>query len=94
MTVTAKGEPNTTGTIIVYGNNTTMSCLLTFDSSGNAQLSIDKIINNDVPYPGDSNKPIRLEFEDYHDKLENPMKTSRSTVLTTAIQTVNMVTVR
>ena len=70
MTVTAKGEPNTTGTIIVYGNSTTMSCLLTFDSSGNAQLSIDKIINNDVPYPGDSNKPIRLEFEDYHDKLE------------------------
>ncbi len=70
MTVSAKGKPNTTGTIIVYDNNTTMSCQLNFDADGNAEIDIDKVVNNDVPYPGDSNKPIRMDFEDYHNTLE------------------------
>lgn len=47
-----------------------MTCPLSFDSQGRARLFVSTITNNDVPFPGDSGEPIRLEFEDFNATLE------------------------
>lgn len=72
LTVDATGTPNATGIIVVYGKteNDAMICQVNFNAQGIAQLEVTNIVNNDVPYPGDSNDPIRLEFEDFHTSLE------------------------
>lgn len=72
LIVNAIGEPNTIGTIVVYGKteNDAMTCQLSFDNEGKAKVEIITITNNNVPYPGDSGTPILLELEDFHTTLE------------------------
>ncbi len=72
LIIDAVGKANATGIIIVYGltENDAMTCPLSFDSQGRARLFVSTITNNDVPFPGDSGEPIRLEFEDFNATLE------------------------
>lgn len=72
LTINATGEPNASGVIVVYGRteDDAMTCSVTFDANGNGKITVMDIVNNDVAYPGDSNEPIRLEFEDFHTTLE------------------------
>lgn len=69
LTILAKGKANGTGNVIVYGNATTMTIPLHFDSKGEVEIEVADIVNNDIPYPGKDGKTIRLEFEDYNATL-------------------------
>ncbi|MDD3079714.1 MAG: hypothetical protein PHH37_11520 [Paludibacter sp.] len=72
LIINADGVPNSTGVIVVYGKteDDAMTCNLTFNNQGIAQLTISTITNNDVPFPGDSGDPIRLEFENFQTTIE------------------------
>lgn len=72
LIINADGVPNSTGVIVIYGKteDDAMTCNLTFNNQGIAQLTISTITNNDVPFPGDSGDPIRLEFENFQTTIE------------------------
>ena len=68
-TVEATGAPSTTGKVIVYGDGTTMTCDITFDSEGHGSADISEIKNNDAVYPSKELKTVRIELEDYNQSV-------------------------
>lgn len=70
LIIQALGKADSTGVFIISGDNTAMSCPVTFDDEGKATLVINEITNNDVSYPGKQPKTVRLEFEDYNSTVE------------------------
>ncbi|MDR1809267.1 MAG: hypothetical protein LBR34_02535 [Prevotella sp.] len=70
LTVTATGEPNSTGKIIVYGKTENDAAIanINFDDNGDGSVIVSSIVNNDVPYPGYASEII-YQMKDFHDGM-------------------------